>query len=739
MVEPDDADVDEFLCNAGKQVTDKEAERELLTWGGSVKSERAQPSADGTVVGQVKPLHYNIHTPLNDVHVGSQEPVTGLSLVPSVPLESVGFPEGRPEEDADAGTKPSQGTTEEPLVVQEKASVRSDADSLDAEPAVMEHDITLGPMAPPESIASAVFQPDGNMDAAAEPGIRPSAQTTEPALAMRDSASVQSGTGSRGSDDIVKEHDIAVSQPALVESTGSTQDWPKQDADSGVKPSKHAIAQEMVVSVKAAPLQNCVDGKSVNEHLNSLSGALAGVHNDVHRMAAENRKVELQFQAIDGRQANLEKGQSDLGLRLQQLETQLQSFADTEVSPLTWSYSNLHERVVALERSQKTVAKGVRRMLQSAPPNIQTGFVPAVHQPTDQNWSPSGGTTPGILSTLPTPAGAYRGLPDQILDDFRDQLQHHEQRIAELDAFCSVARMELRPPRSMQRASQDGDIGADSSVFIERQRELAAADLATLRRDVDALLQGEVSEQWRSTPHAGSVHQPLASRPWRTPLLSQDSEPLVDQSSLELRLDTRLDARLEDMRQRLDLLRQALEQCVQVQLADLSREVPQATARIENLTLQCQNCLAKVEAHDVRIGMLSTALDLQERRLQGTVERIERSATTITASRLERESALVAATSVLTGRVDAHANVLDQLRDRLLALSGHVKLGASRLGGRSQGFPSPVSSRENLLDVVAASRLEPVPWSPSHGNGAADFHGAHPGHERGLDGRAPMR
>eukprot|EP00971_Amphidinium_carterae_P257577 5112854-Amphidinium_carterae.1 len=135
MVEPDDADVDEFLCNAGKQVTDKEAERELLTWGGSVKSERAQPSADGTVVGQVKPLHYNIHTPLNDVHVGSQEPVTGLSLVPSVPLESVGFPEGRPEEDADAGTKPSQGTTEEPLVVQEKASVRSDADSLDAEPA----------------------------------------------------------------------------------------------------------------------------------------------------------------------------------------------------------------------------------------------------------------------------------------------------------------------------------------------------------------------------------------------------------------------------------------------------------------------------------------------------------------------------------------------------------------------------------------------------------------------------
>jgi len=721
----DDAEVDEFLAKTAKQQEENEAESELLRWGGSVKgldrdagsSKSAEDAQEPAEPESERPAHFAIHTPISAApdHADKASPqhteVTGL------------------EADADV-VAPSNGMTQvEEETAQVPTIVIADSDSASDSAVELERQ--------PES--PGLVQPsaeEASATSAADAGPTHSAPEASHPTRQFDITALPDGRRSR-------------TQPAQPQQQNQVPVDARHSADAALSPvAVHASSlppKVAAVGSSAAPvppqatMSHDSDGSSVEAQLSSFKQAMAGFNSDIHRLAAEGRSAKFHFQAIDTRQSDLERGHSDLGLRLQELESRLQSLAEAEGSPISMASGNLHERVAALERAQKTVAKGLRRVLQGSP--MASNSAAVVHQPGPHHLSQDNHASPSMVTTPPAAAHRPSGYVLDDHDGLRDQVQAHEHRLAELDAFCAVARMELRAPRMPARFAQDTTVSIEDISLIDRRLELQAIDLATLRRDVDALLQGDATspaEPVRLTPPTGAVHQPnmgtaqSASGSWSqvgTRLLSQDPHPAVDQTSLELRFDTRLEASLHDMRQRMEVLKQAVEQRIHQQISDLSRQVPQAAARLDSLTLQCQDCFSKVEAQEVRIGMLSTSVDLQEQRLQGTVERVERAHSATSATRLEREAALVSATTVLTGRVDAHAQVLEDLRDRVQDLCRHSKSGSPSLsntphGHHRSGSHGPGSPSSRVVDVVAASRLEPIPWS-STSPGHHHHHGHH--------------
>ena len=120
----------------------------------------------------------------------------------------------------------------------------------------------------------------------------------------------------------------------------------------------------------------------------------------------------------------------------------------------------------------------------------------------------------------------------------------------------------------------------------------------------------------------------------------------------EATLEEDVEKRLADVQHRVDALQEMLDTRIVPQLWELGRQVPDATVGVDRLCAQCQDFFSKVEAHDVRLKLLGTAVETQDNGLHALAERVERAVAQ--GHRRGGDTALADAEK-LTGRLDAHA------------------------------------------------------------------------------------
>jgi len=127
----------------------------------------------------------------------------------------------------------------------------------------------------------------------------------------------------------------------------------------------------------------------------------------------------------------------------------------------------------------------------------------------------------------------------------------------------------------------------------------------------------------------------------------------------EATLEEDVEKRLADVQHRVDALQEMLDTRIVPQLWELGRQVPDATVGVDRLCAQCQDFFSKVEAHDVRLKLLGTAVETQDNGLHALAERVERAVAQ--GHRRGGDTALADAEK-LTGRLDAHAQAIEEVR-----------------------------------------------------------------------------
>merc|ERR1719350_941002 len=115
----------------------------------------------------------------------------------------------------------------------------------------------------------------------------------------------------------------------------------------------------------------------------------------------------------------------------------------------------------------------------------------------------------------------------------------------------------------------------------------------------------------------------------------------------------------------MDSLQEVLDARVLLQLWEVGRQLPEASGRVDRLCAQCQECFSKVEAHEVRLRTMCTNFESQDSRLKTLSDRIERWVAAEQGQRRGCDETILAGTEALTGRVDAHAQAIEELRANL--------------------------------------------------------------------------
>jgi uncharacterized protein YoxC len=185
----------------------------------------------------------------------------------------------------------------------------------------------------------------------------------------------------------------------------------------------------------------------------------------------------------------------------------------------------------------------------------------------------------------------------------------------------------------------------------------------------------------------------------------------VDWEAVNLEED--VEKRLASVQNRVDALQEMLDSRIIPQLWELGRQVPDATSGVDRLCAQCQEFFSKVEAHDVRLRLLGTAVETQDNGLHALAERVERAVAQ--GHRRGGDTALADAEK-LTGRLDAHAQAIEEVRASLQDVWTRVMLrtrGPQRIVERSalsssMTLPTLPQTRDSLDSYECA----PVPAEP---------------------------
>jgi len=286
------------------------------------------------------------------------------------------------------------------------------------------------------------------------------------------------------------------------------------------------------------------------------------------------------------------------------------------------------ERISALELSQKTMAEAVRRALQTA--------IAAQEEAT--------------MVSAAQAAQADESASDPL--DVLRRLDEHERRIATLDAVTAVTSLELRAAPRI--AAEPAGVAQHNEAIGKETEELP---VVVIPKQLDVTNMHELLDDACSADE----------QDWE--LFAQNLEAQVLKSTAEVRTQ-------------LESLQDVVDQKVLLKLWELGRQVPEVSQNMERLAGQCADFFAKVEAHEVRLSLMVTTQEMQDQRVQALSERCERTHAvsldldTQTAARSRKRQS-----EALEGRVEAHAQALEELRGSFRELKARVQV-------RGIGLPS---------------------------------------------------
>jgi len=420
------------------------------------------------------------------------------------------------------------------------------------------------------------------------------------------------------------------------------------------------------------------------------------------RQLALDRRIEFEVRALEAKQLMLDRRLAEVDGQMQGLVEEHERLAQLSA---VLTDCELAERVAKLETSQKTVVIGVRRALKGSMATQKALEAGGQRSDDHGKWR---------IDELERRLNQLTDMVSCLANDdqWGNGASAGQHKAAVLD-FGGV--QILRPGRSASSSNRDG--GVDTALLMRKLREQAEA-VSELQEQVEEIQAG--LERIR-LPHsqqddsnlgvisintkdaAAATEQAPSLGPWSTDKLQLSLAGMPGTSQQDWTVITQnfvaqVSGNLGEVRQRLDALQEIVDEKVLVPLWQVSRQVPEATGRVERLSTQCQEFYAKVESHEVRLDMVRASFDTQEQRLQAIAEHVDRALTGDQGGRRGHDGHIRASTEALTGRVDAHARAIEELREQLQECRRRA-FPSSILGP-----PSCISSNANdpFFDMIEA-------------------------------------
>mmetsp|Transcript_1637 Transcript_1637/g.3267 ORF Transcript_1637/g.3267 Transcript_1637/m.3267 type:complete len:512 (-) Transcript_1637:23-1558(-) len=463
--------------------------------------------------------------------------------------------------------------------------------------------------------------------------------------------------------------------------------------------------------------------------------AAAGTPDHFQLLGQAMRRLGEEVHAIEGRQAAL-------GRRLVEIDGQLQGITE-EQDLQSGRLTQLGSRLTSQEKGQKAVALGLQRSL-STTMAIQQEQSSYAARLDELSASCGAGAVGGAAETRVRQLSAdwaqcfeeqERRLSELTASQQRDgqrlaalsdtvaaqaksavqledavsvqRLDEQEHRLAALSDAVAVLALEvtkadteaLAAHGTLRECHNRGDEGACATDVAHLAKQLneqaeAFSDLQEHLRDLQVALS---SSQPRGSQRKEAAEAEVTgvSEPepegWAGGDAARHNPSCQDWTVVAQNLEAQVGCSLAEVRRRMDEFQELIDERVLVQLWQVGQQLPETLGRLDRLAGQCQECLSKAEAHEVRLDLTRASFETQEQRLQALTLRVERFHATepVSARRggcggCSPGEAALASVEALTGRVEQQARALEELREQL-----QIRLHCSKASREHTPLQSP--------------------------------------------------
>jgi len=348
----------------------------------------------------------------------------------------------------------------------------------------------------------------------------------------------------------------------------------------------------------------------------------------------------------------------------------------------------LGDRVTALERGQKAVAAGAQRALQTALAAKQeksecfAGLDELrVMRSNCSRDTDSGSATDSTMATQ---------TDEQLTKKFDDQ----DRRLAVLDNSVAAMKLQLANFRS-DRGGNTGTACDENDFLTLRSGFNAQAEaLSELQEQMEELLARSGCSELPTSWQTGRLRAVDADNMSTADMCNVSCETLSAERQWAMcaqNYEAQFSSAVAEVRRRIDALQQLVDERVLVDLWQLTKQMPEAISRVDRISGQCQECLAKTEAHEVRIDLVRTSFEAHEQKFQALADRVERTMSS------EQEKKMVSnvpspESEAFLGRIEAQARALEELREQLQELSCTRTHACARIPLPPMGFASSASA-----------------------------------------------
>jgi hypothetical protein len=203
----------------------------------------------------------------------------------------------------------------------------------------------------------------------------------------------------------------------------------------------------------------------------------------------------------------------------------------------------------------------------------------------------------------------------QLHDDQHDL----HQRITELDSRMQMVSEENDQLCHLVRVLAVGDVMERVSALEKREKAMAPIVKKALTAALTATQQTKLRKHRSHMEDAEGAH--VSSPSLRAHILEPELEEPEEWELACQNLEAKLSADVAELRRQLNNLEAIVEQRVMVTLWQVSRQLPDAVSRTQNLSAQCQEFYAKVKEQEVRLDAMHTRLG--ESQMYGSVDNLD--------------------------------------------------------------------------------------------------------------------
>jgi len=418
-------------------------------------------------------------------------------------------------------------------------------------------------------------------------------------------------------------------------------------------------------------------GNADDTRLRLLCAALRRLGDEVHNLDMRQMVFDGTLVQVQRQLKGIVTDQEFYGSRLAQLSTACDGWPQ-----------KLGDRITALERGQKAVAAGAQRALRTALAakqeqseciaRLEELRVMGSHCPRDTD---SGSASDSTMATH---------TDEQLAHKFDDQ----DRRLAALDNAVAAMTQQLSNFRLDKAGNTETALDESDFLTLRKRFDAQAEALSELQEQMEELLARSDCTRMSTSQQSGRVKGQDTDNIFTADAWNVNCETLSAERQWAMfaqNYEAQFGSAVAEIRRRIDALQQLVDERVLSDLWQLTKQVPEATSRVDRISSQCQECLAKTEAHEVRIDLVRTSFEAHEQKFQALADRVDR---TLSSEQEKQIVPNVPATEIgaVIGRIEAQARSLEELREQLQDLSCTRAQTCARIPFVAKGFATPASA-----------------------------------------------